>query len=723
MNETEKSLESTRKGFSIKNIYLDPNNFRLIHESEQVQVIDEQIKDKTVAIRTFRLLAGDKNQYIQDLIDSFKANGYLPVDQIQVRELPNGGFVVVEGNRRIAALKYLASEYELKGIDLGKLDANIFRDIPVVVYNDADEMHYLTLMALKHISGNKKWGEWNQAKLLEKMHKLYALTEEEICKRVVISKVELLRSLRALSLVEQYQESDYGDQFNENKFPIFKETIRNLALKEWLKWDDNEYKAKNTHNRDLFFSWISREPQEEEDEYEQVAFSDKYLEPAIIKRDDVRILGELINDTKAIEQLKITRDINSAYRVSDLVFKERQDAAIKSVAREIDTLGQMAIQGKNLPELENALGRLQTVVDRTKATGFSGVEQKSVFHDRIDAHFSELELIHYKKIRDLKITKLARINLFAGINNSGKTTLLEAIYLLARQNDFGGLLEVIRRRGKVSEDRLNPEWFAKQLPDSFELKGRFDNEQAIVAMQHYFEESHDIDKSRYLQTVELTSTFAGINQESLTRIFQGRDRETQAGAIKLLCPAVFSSPFFLNEPHRYAAFYHKSTQSKALPKIFEFIKRDVIPSISDIRLVDEWQRFLVDDSDFKDAIDLMEYGEGLQRIFFISLLFASAQNGIILIDEFENAIHADLIGKFCQFIHTLSKPDMFNVQVFLTSHSKECIDAFIKNVPDVNDFAFHALVCKDNNIIAREFTGHEYQKLLAAGDVDLRRAR
>ena len=721
MSEIEKSLDATRKLHSVKNLYLDPNNFRLIHELEQVSVSDEQIKDKAVITRTFRLLAGDKNQYIQDLIDSFKANGYLPVDQIQVRELTNGGFVVVEGNRRVATLKYLASEYEQKGIELGRLDSNIFSRVPVVVYNDADEMHHLTLMALKHISGNKKWGEWNQAKLLEKMHKYFGLSEDEICKRVSIYKGELRRSLRALALVEQYQSSDYGDQFNENKFPIFREAIKSSKLKEWLKWDDSEYKAKESNNCDLFFSWVSREPQEEEDEDGQVSFADKYLEPAIVKRDDVRILGELINDTKAIEQLKITRDINSAYRVSDLVFKERQDAAIKSVAREIDTLGQMAIQGKNLPELENALGRLQTVVDRTKAVDFSGVEQKTVFHDRIDQHFSSLEVLNYKKIRNLKIEKLARINLFTGINNSGKTTLLEAIYLLARQNDFGGLLEIIRRRGKVAEDRLNPAWFAKQLPDSFEIKGIFDNQEASVSMRHYLEENPDIEKSRYLQSIELTSVFTGVNQESLTRIFQGRDRETQAGSIKLLCPAVFSSPFFLNEPHRYASFYHKSTQSKALPKIFEFIQRDVVSGISDIRLVDEWQRFLVADSDFEYAPDLMEYGDGLQRIFFISLLFASAQNGIVLIDEFENAIHTELIGKFCQFIHTLSK--LFNVQVFLTSHSKECIDAFIKNVPDVNDFAFHALVCKENNIIAREFTGHEFQKLLDAGDVDLRRAR
>ena len=262
IEEEKKGTDANVKRVSIRNLYLDPNNYRLIHEPEQLEVSIEQIKDKTVARRTFRLLAGEKNQHIQDLIDSFLANGYLPVDQIQVRELPDGGYVVVEGNRRVAALKYLAQEYEQKGIELGKLDHSIFSRLPVVIYDDADEMHHLTLMALKHISGNKKWGEWNQAKLLENMHTTFSLDEEEICRRIGISKVELRRSLRALSLVDQYLSSDYGDQFNEGKFPIFREAVRNQALKEWLGWADDVSKAraKNAGNLELFFSWLSREP-------------------------------------------------------------------------------------------------------------------------------------------------------------------------------------------------------------------------------------------------------------------------------------------------------------------------------------------------------------------------------------------------------------------------------------------------------------------------------
>jgi hypothetical protein len=721
MSEESNNLEANIKRVSLRNLYLDPNNYRLIHESEQVEVGDEQVKDKTVAQRTFRLLTGDKNQHIQDLIASFKSNGYLPVDQIQVRELHNGGYLVVEGNRRIAALKFLAQEYEQKGIDLGRLDATIFSRVPVVLYTDADEMHHLTLMALKHISGNRKWGEWNQAKLLEKMHSTFHIDEDEICRRIGISKVELRRSLRALSLVEQYQASDYGDQFSESKFPIFREAVRNSSVKEWIGWDDETFKAKKQQNFELFFSWLSREPLEETDDDGQAGYGDKYLEPAIVKRDDITLLGKIIQDDRALQQLKVSRDLNAAYRASDLVFRERQESAVKSVALDINTLSQLAIRGEHLPDLESALGRLQGIVDRTRGSGLAGVEQKTVFHDRIDQHFSSLHIEAYKKLRGLELHKLSKINLFAGLNNSGKTTLLEAIYLLTRQNDFAGILEVIRRRGKIPEDHINPEWLIEQLSGEVKISGTFDQQHALVSIRDYIESDGNLDKSRYLRTVEIVSEFGIEKQESLTRIFKGRERETLADSIKLLSQVIYSSPFFLNEPHRYASFYHKSVQSKALPKIFEFIRREIIPTLNDIRLVDELQRFLVDDSSYSTVLDLMGYGEGLQRIFFISLLFASAQNGVILIDEFENAIHTELIGKFAPFIHSLS--DTFNVQVFLTSHSKECIDAFVKNVPEKADFSYHALVSRSDGVVTRDFDGKEFHKLVSAGNVDLRRAK
>ena len=372
--------------------------------------------------------------------------------------------------------------------------------------------------------------------------------------------------------------------------------------------------------------------------------------------------------------------------------------------------------------LKSELKSLQKdIMDRTKAASLIGVEQKHVFRDRIDRHFSSITVDAYKKLQGLEIDKLSRINLFAGINNSGKTTLLEAVYLLARQNDFDGLVKVIYRRGKVPHDRIDPEWLVEQIGDDIRVSGVFDRQDSSVSVRVSEETDASLDKSRYIKSVGIKAEFGDATQVSITRVFKGRDRETQASSIRLLCPVVYSSPFFLNEPHRYASFYSKSVQSKSLPQIFAFIREEVLPTLNDIRLIDKRQRFLVDDDDFPSPLDLMNYGEGLQRIFFISLLFASAANGVVLIDEFENAIHTELIDRFSGFIHKLA--ETFNVQVFLTSHSKECIDAFVTKVPNADAFSFYALVPSDGRISAREFTGGEFLRLLEAGNVDLRRAR
>ena len=50
----------------------------------------------------------------------------------------------------------------------------------------------------------------------------------------------------------------------------------------------------------------------------------------------------------------------------------------------------------------------------------------------------ELSIRNYRIFRELKIDQLRRINLIAGSNNSGKTSLLEAIFLLSS----GGLAQM-----------------------------------------------------------------------------------------------------------------------------------------------------------------------------------------------------------------------------------------------------------------------------------------
>ena len=88
----------------IKNIYLDPNNYRFIDNEDYQRVENKNFFDINIQKRTFKFL---ENKGLEDLENSLKKNGYLPVDIIQVKEVEKNKFLVIEGNRRVAILKQL----------------------------------------------------------------------------------------------------------------------------------------------------------------------------------------------------------------------------------------------------------------------------------------------------------------------------------------------------------------------------------------------------------------------------------------------------------------------------------------------------------------------------------------------------------------------------------------------------------------------------------------
>jgi AAA15 family ATPase/GTPase len=134
--------------------------------------------------------------------------------------------------------------------------------------------------------------------------------------------------------------------------------------------------------------------------------------------------------------------------------------------------------------------------------------------------------------------------------------------------------------------------------------------------------------------------------------------------------------------------------------------------------IDNVSRFFVTSDQFEKSVDITNYGEGVQRVFEIALFFAYARDGVLLIDEFETAIHKSLLIDFSKFVQELA--EKFNVQVFLTSHSKECIDSFIENDYRTEDITAFILKEEDGNISCKYVEGKRLEKLLESIDVDIR---
>jgi AAA15 family ATPase/GTPase len=75
-----------------------------------------------------------------------------------------------------------------------------------------------------------------------------------------------------------------------------------------------------------------------------------------------------------------------------------------------------------------------------------------------------------------------------------------------------------------------------------------------------------------------------------------------------------------------------------------------------------------------EPIPLRSLGDGMQRMLGIALALVNAKDGVLLVDEVENGLHYTILPQLWRLIFETAR--RLNVQVFATSHSWECIQAF-----------------------------------------------
>lgn len=313
-------------------LLLDPNNYRFIDRPDYSKVEDNQLDDARVQQRTLNFLLGKNNSNVKDLISSFTTNGFLDIDQIQVKAVGDK-YVVLEGNRRTATLKYLWDEFK-EGNDVGLLSEADFKSINVVEIIDEDPVQHLISMGLHHISGKKRWNAVNEAQLINDLIVEYGKSEEEVCDSLGITKQKLRKNRRTLFLIDQYKRSDFGDQFEANRFTIFETIISSPVMKKWIDWDDNNYVATNNTNVERLFSWISET--EEIDKDEDGIERSSLKEPIISQYRQIKELAEFINDSQAVKRMEESRSIAEGYSYSDAIGENRLKNALNSIKSEVN---------------------------------------------------------------------------------------------------------------------------------------------------------------------------------------------------------------------------------------------------------------------------------------------------------------------------------------------------------------------------------------------------
>jgi predicted ATPase len=345
-----------------------------------------------------------------------------------------------------------------------------------------------------------------------------------------------------------------------------------------------------------------------------------------------------------------------------------------------------------------------------------------------------LHISGFKLFRDITLPRLGRLNLFVGENNSGKSCLLEAINLYAGWTPVSDILQAAAER---SGDRMRP-WEMDLIEEGtslthpiFELfrrTGRHITPRITIgtvgdpsALRVEFGPHRAITNeeglTRYVplapadvfsEGAELAlPVYRGDRQVGLvtrrTLPLRGRiaGGENRLGEDSL--SAVFVRAIGLSK-EKAASMWDALVQGPGQEVVLDWL-RILDPRIEDLAYIAgkrPYERLALLRIEGQGRLPLQSMGDGLTKLFHIALAAASASQRVLLIDEFENGLHWSVQEKLWKAIAKAACD--FNVQVFATTHSRDCIEAFAAAAKDAgpDGAAIYRLERKGDDVIATD---------------------
>lgn len=362
---------------------------------------------------------------------------------------------------------------------------------------------------------------------------------------------------------------------------------------------------------------------------------------------------------------------------------------------------------------------------------------------------SELIIEKYRGINNLKLENLGKVNIIAGENNTGKTSILEVIESLENPNDLREWRLIGRREGngpRISttvydtmkslfpinndESKTNIVYSGEFNGEKFsvELTGQFSetiltDEQLDVFNGYKMSENRNMYEQHEYETSVLDINYRVNGQNcgedriySIQRGFPSSEQEH----VSIIKNVVYVSP----TQHANNTFYLNSLMTD--PELYEQfvdIMREFDSDFVSINSVEEERtysrKYVVLSKKFKEGLLLNAYGDGMKKAMLLLSAVLRAKDGILLLDEFETAIHNSVMGKVFKWI--IENASKLNVQIFMTSHSIEAISSVLKCCPEMqNDIRMITLVNTDSGVKVRNVDALKAIQLMDDYGLELR---
>jgi len=347
-------------------------------------------------------------------------------------------------------------------------------------------------------------------------------------------------------------------------------------------------------------------------------------------------------------------------------------------------------------------------------------------------HFiNNLTFSNFKCFKELNLNNIKRVNLIGGKNNIGKTSFMEGIELFVSSPDSSALSFNIYKMMKRRQSTLKREGMRDDL--YFELDFIYENSSKIELILN--KKKIEIE---YSEDVSENQRGLFDNEDKFSEFQPLLKFKINADVRKVPMDSLINRPSMMRK-ERYDSIKSKinfissnTTDERYISilygKLGDLNKEEFLND--SLKLFDEnilalklkpTERDVILKVSLKDRelpVLLSSLGEGINRYIAILCAIWASKDGYLFIDEIENGIHYSNYEKLWNIIFKAS--EMAKCQIFITTHSKECIEVFNKVNQNNEGSYFEFYRNKKTNLIVAKQKDNEQLEYELTHNIEIR---
>ena len=321
------------------------------------------------------------------------------------------------------------------------------------------------------------------------------------------------------------------------------------------------------------------------------------------------------------------------------------------------------------------------------------------------AMLKTLELFRYRGFESYRLGDLTRVNLLVGMNNCGKTSILEAVELLVSGGSVSALYESTARRGELDDDMgygadVSHVFYGHECaPGARFILSSPDSRQCLAGTILSLEEVGEaadrwerMEKRRGFESEEGTAAAFGLSlvadgrQRSVVPVAENGSLMGQLWRRSAGSGANGRAVRFLDfEPTFMQTAWKAVVADRREAEVVEAM-RILMPDIDSVLFVPGRRRhnIVVGRRNARSRVPVGSFGDGMRRLLAVGLALVDGENGCLLIDGIDTGFHWTVMEDMWRLV--VEGAGRSNVQVFATTHSYDCIRGLgelVRSRPDL----------------------------------------